>query len=58
MVVGWCVVLLQWRFVRANEAKVDGNVRAYFALKAVDRWLSVRYTHRRGKLTLGSKGPH
>lgn len=29
-------------FIRANEAKVDASVRAHLALKAGDRWLSVR----------------
>ncbi|TFJ81540.1 hypothetical protein NSK_006792 [Nannochloropsis salina CCMP1776] len=29
-------------FIKANEAKVDDNVRAYISLKAADRWLSVR----------------
>ncbi|KAM3567875.1 hypothetical protein VYU27_009987, partial [Nannochloropsis oceanica] len=29
-------------FIRANECKVDQNVRAYISLKAADRWLSVR----------------
>ena len=29
-------------FQRSNEVKLDDNISAYFSLKAVDRWLSVR----------------
>jgi ABC-type multidrug transport system fused ATPase/permease subunit len=29
-------------FIASNEKKVDASVRAHFALKAGDRWLSVR----------------
>lgn len=32
----------QLMFQRSNEARLDDNMSAYYALKVVDRWLSVR----------------
>jgi ABC-type multidrug transport system fused ATPase/permease subunit len=29
-------------FLRTNEVKLDDNIASYYAMKAVDRWLSVR----------------
>jgi ATP-binding cassette, subfamily C (CFTR/MRP), member 1 len=34
--------LRQKMYRRVNEVKLDDNIAAYYAMKAVDRWLSVR----------------
>ena len=34
--------LRQKMYRRVNEVKLDDNIASYYAMKAVDRWLSVR----------------